>query len=167
MFEEYLGELREVKIEFAQPPHQGKKFMNLPFWQFLPNIKIYRRAIDKKSFLDAPADTLKSRLYSPAFEFNDIKEVANLCGFLTMNNPRYKQGPMVQFETCKYNHLESHRIARSIFLLIEAQEKDKVSGMDYELILEDPKLVILPFEVSGDFLVSPFLHVQLPIKAIK
>ncbi len=153
-------------MEFAQAPFHGKEYINLPFWQFLPNIKIFRRSIEKKSFLDAPADALKNRLFSPAFGFNDIKETANLCAFLTMNNPKYKLSPPYRFKPCRYNHFEAQRIARSIFLLIEAQEKDKIFGMDYELILEDPKLVIIPFEVKGDLLMCPFMHIEIPRKAL-
>lgn len=154
-------------MEFAQPPFHGREYIYLPFWQFLPDIKIFRRAIEKKSFLDAPADVLKNRLFSPAFRFDDIKEITNLCAFLTMNNPKYKLSSPYKFEVCVYNHFEAQRIARSIFLLIEAQEKDKIFGMDYELILEEPRLVILPFEVKSDVLSSPFIHIEIPKKAIK
>lgn len=161
VYEEVLGDLHEVKLDFAQPPFHGREYIYLPFWQFLPNIKIFRRVIDKKSFLEAPVDTLKNRLYSPAFKFNDMKEIGNLCAFLTMNNPKYKLSPPYKFEVCIYNHFEAHRVARSIFLLIEAQEKDKIFGMDYELILEDPRLVVLPFEVKGETLSSSFVHMEI------
>jgi hypothetical protein len=166
VFEEHRGDAMEVMLEYAMPPSSGKSYINLPFWQFLPDIKIFRRSIEKKSFLDAPVNTLKNRLYSPAFNFKDIKVVINLCAFFTMNNPRYKLSAPYKFECCAYNHFQSQRIARSIFLLIEAQDKDKIFGMDYELLLEAPKLVILPFEVKGDKLSSPFIHIEIPQKAI-
>lgn len=166
LYEEHLGELREVKIEYAMPPFHGREYINLPFWSFLPDIKIFRRSIDKKSFLDAPADTLKNRLFSPAFKFIDIKAITNLCAFLTMNNPKYKTTAPYNFLPCIYSHFSAHRIARSVFLIIEVQEKDKIFGMDYELLLVDPKLVILPFEVKGSNLVSPFIHFEIPRNAI-
>ncbi len=153
-------------MEFAQAPFHGREYIYLPFWQFLPDIKIFRRSIEKKSFLDASIDTLKNRLFSPAFRFNDIKEITNLCAFLTMNNPKYKLSAPYRFEVCVYNHFEAHRIARSIFLLIEAQEKDKIFGMDYELILKEPKLVILPFEIKGEQLSSPFVHFEIAKKSL-
>lgn len=166
VYEEHLTELLEVRIEFAQAPFQGREYIHLPFWQFLPDIKIFRRSIEKKSFLDASVDTLKNRLFSPAFRFNDMKEIANLCAFLTMNNPKYKLSSPYKFEVCMYNHFEAHRVARSIFLLIEAQEKDKIFGMDYELILKNPKLIILPFEVKGDVLGFPLVHIKILKKTI-
>jgi len=166
VYEEHLTELMEVKMEFAQAPLHGREYIYLPFWQFLPNIKIFRRSIEKKSFLDAPVDTLKNRLFSPAFKFNDMKEIANLCAFLTMNNPKYRQTLPYKFEVCIYNHFEAQRIARSIFLLIEAQEKDKIFGMDYELILEEPKLIILPFEIKENLLSFPFVHIEILKKTL-
>jgi hypothetical protein len=150
--------LQPIDLSFVapRPAGRGQRPGNWPFWVFDAQVEIQKREAVETSLLGKERRPSPDRgerwqaragpwhFYVPAFD-GPLHTLAAWGQRLTAAQPDFAPGAPADFEACVRGREEAQKLAEFVFLTIERSRGDVLQKLEYELQLQSPRLLVIPF----------------------
>jgi hypothetical protein len=117
-----------------------------PYWVADGQVTMERKTYSSKGKHREAAEQFwdkSQRFFVPAFQA-PLESLLEAAKAMLLNPPRLSSGPGTPFEAITLNRDDLSAAAEFIVIAIEAERKDKIKRIDFELKLSKPVLWILP-----------------------
>ncbi len=134
--------LAPLEIHFSQSLKQNQT--GRPFWVVEGNVSLTRTMFKGNEGRDSVRFWSQPRMFFvPAFE-STLAELVNYGKFLVKNPPALQPGVPTPFLPVKLSLQDVHPMAEFIVLGVEAERRDMLKEIVFDIQLAEPSLWILP-----------------------
>lgn len=140
--------LTGIEIRFAKSDSIGS-LRCFPFWVVRGKVSITQRVTYTKNERPDPLWRSEQTFMLPAFECT-LEQAVDWGTFLLRNPLTLVDGPKTEMESISIEREDMQALAEFVVLTIEAERKDKLEQLKFNLDLEQPELWVIPFKLEGE-----------------